>query len=453
MTPIKSLAWCSALLSSVLGWGIQAQAAAVSYPLDYIFSPAPAPGASYGQVTLDDLGQAIRFHVANQAGEGSKLDALYFNFNGNPSLLSFSNVNVNGVPLASSAYETVLAPSGSATLSSLKADGDGYYDGKIQYKSGNFLGFGHTLAFDLGITGQDLSPSDFLIHSLPGGGSQTYVFGAHIQNLPPEGGSLWVGSLNPVPLPASVMLFGTGLAWLGGLARRKRSYCERLMARRGGITPAGSRLRLTRALLACGCAVLLGGMVPELSLASPVQVVGRDANGDLLLKSGELVTPSGLPRGVSLTAGRALAGQGVGPIFANVIFSGYRPVPVVVPPAPPRSAPPLVEDSLVVPEPPPMGFGLTYGGIAFGPGVAGGPPQGGGAHNQTVTGRITLSGTVSNGTVSSGAVISKFTLDGTVTTVQGTLVPNPLPDAVGLFLTGLGVLALIGWRSHCRRPV
>jgi hypothetical protein len=57
-----------------------AQAAAVTYALDYIFSPATGPVAPLGTVTLTELGTAVKFDVQNQAGTGTKLDSLYFNF-------------------------------------------------------------------------------------------------------------------------------------------------------------------------------------------------------------------------------------------------------------------------------------------------------------------------------------------------------------------------------------
>jgi hypothetical protein len=134
----------------------------------------------------------------------------------NPIQLIFSNVSA-----AAGTYQTTLAPTGSSTVNRLKADGDGYYDGKIQYTGNNFLGHGQTLSFELGIPNEDLGIADFQLHSLPGGGTGTYIMATHIQSLPLDGSSVWVGTLTPVPLPAAALLFGSGLLGLAGSLRKK----------------------------------------------------------------------------------------------------------------------------------------------------------------------------------------------------------------------------------------
>lgn len=196
-------------------------ASAVTYPLDYVFSPPTGTVTPLGTVTLTDLGTAVQFDVLNQVGTGTKLDSLYFNFahgSLNPNQLAFSNVSA-----AASTYNTLLAPSTSATVNGLKADGDGYFDGKFSYSGNNFLGHGQTLSFRLSAVGQDLAVEDFHFLSLPGGGAGSYVMASHIQNMPVSGSSLWVGTVTPVPLPAAALLFGSGLLGLVGALRRKLS--------------------------------------------------------------------------------------------------------------------------------------------------------------------------------------------------------------------------------------
>src|SRR5262245_41288194 len=123
-----SLCVLSVLLGLVFGAATApAHAATVTYNLDYIFSPPTGSVSPLATVTLTDLGTAVQFDILNQAGAGTKLDSLYFNFaNGtlNPSQLLFTNVSAGA-----STYNTVLAPSTSATVMALKADGDGYFDG------------------------------------------------------------------------------------------------------------------------------------------------------------------------------------------------------------------------------------------------------------------------------------------------------------------------------------
>lgn len=197
-------------------------ASAVMYNLDYVFSPPTGTVSPLATVTLTDLGTSVRFEVLSQAGAGSRLDSLYFNFARaavNPNQLTFSNISA-----AANTYQTTLAPTGSSTVNSLKADGDGYYDGKFEYTGNNFLGHAQTLSFDLAVAGHDLDVSDFHLFSLPGGGTGTYIMASHIQALA-GGDSLWVGTnqtvVNPVPLPTAAWLFGAGVAALAGFARRQ----------------------------------------------------------------------------------------------------------------------------------------------------------------------------------------------------------------------------------------
>ncbi len=206
------------LLFSVLSIFSASAEAMTVYNLDFVFSPSTGSVPPMGTVTLTDLGTNVRFDIVNNAGVGTKLDSLYFNFahgSTNPNQLTFSNVSA-----AAGTYQTQLAPTTSATISGLKADGDGYFDGKFEYKGNQFLGDGQMLSFELGTAGQDLAVSDFHFFSLPGGGSGSYILASHIQNLQPGGTSAWVGTVAAVPLPGAALLFLSGLSSLAFLRKR-----------------------------------------------------------------------------------------------------------------------------------------------------------------------------------------------------------------------------------------
>lgn len=208
-----------------------AQAVVVTYDLNYVFSPTPGPVSPMARVTLTDVGNFVDFSVQNLAGVGTKLDSLYFNFAQgtiNPIALAFSLVQVNGVNLAAANYSTLLAATQSTLNPGLKADGDGYFDGKIAYTTNNFLANGSTLSFRLSSTGNNLDTANFNLLSLPGGGSGSFTLASHIQALPGAmgyaGNSAWVGTpvpAAPVPLPAAAVLFGSGILGLAGVLRKK----------------------------------------------------------------------------------------------------------------------------------------------------------------------------------------------------------------------------------------
>jgi hypothetical protein len=213
-----------ALLVTVLSGGrAVATAAEVSYPLDEMFRPIPIEVPALALVSLTDIGSGVRVDLTNLA-EG-RLDSLYFNFNGDPynrdpDDLRITNVTLDGSQLSRGSFRTFFARSENGRNPLLRTPGGGFFDAVIDMTPGNALRIGETLSFDLGINGVDLSIADFELLSLPGSVfPQTFVFASQIFG--PDGGSVWVGGLTPVPLPASFLLFGTSLIGLLAISRMK----------------------------------------------------------------------------------------------------------------------------------------------------------------------------------------------------------------------------------------
>lgn len=177
---------------------------------------------------------------------------------------------------------------------------------------------------------------------------------------------------------------------------------------------------------------VLVALQPVTLLAMEVQVVGRDVNGNLVLKSGDLTTPAGLSGGLSTKALQALGDQGgVGPLYGNIQFSAIKPVFPVVPEAPPPPLPSQIMTSLqLVAEPTPISYGLSYGGIAIPHGTL--VPGSASTQSNQVTGHFTLDGTVG------GPKLTKLAMFAGPTFV-------PLPGSVPLFLTGLMLGVLVYW--------
>ena len=197
-----------------------AQAASISFDLDYEFSGAtdPAGPGPWMTVTFDDAfggANTVRLTISNGGLIGDEsVGQIYLNFDPalNAALLSFAAVdNSASVPNA------ILKGT-----DAFMADGDGFFDILFDMPPapgtpGPRFTAGESIVYDLTYTSA-ISASSFDYFSVMGGGAGSYQAAAHVQSIGVGEDSGWIG---PVPEPSTGMLLGLGL--LLAVRRRARS--------------------------------------------------------------------------------------------------------------------------------------------------------------------------------------------------------------------------------------
>ena len=209
MSVIRTLCVLAALAVST-----STHATTVSYFLNQSNSTALPDGTNYLQVTIDDTGGNINFHVETLAPLNSIAGSNYgidmFGFNTTQTLSAANIAFASGTP-SSWGYD------GTKNL-----NGFGNYTARL---SGNGSSRLSVLDFSIvGITGDTIS--DYIKLSTGATTEGNQYFAAHVAGITVPGStttSAYFGGTTPVPLPAAAWLLGSGLIGLFGIARRKAS--------------------------------------------------------------------------------------------------------------------------------------------------------------------------------------------------------------------------------------
>ncbi|WP_028581841.1 PEP-CTERM sorting domain-containing protein [Desulfogranum japonicum] len=169
-------------------------------------TPASAPIV----LTFDDSvsGTVSITMDASSLTLGEAITGIYLNYTGDLSVLtSFSSSVDPSVPTVSMAYD------------SYKADGDGFFDILLEWGVNDFDA-GEIFSIDFMAPG--IMADYFNAFSVPGGGNGTWVAAAHVQSIGDGDFSGWMaGTTSQVPEPATMLLFGAGIAGLASLRRKK----------------------------------------------------------------------------------------------------------------------------------------------------------------------------------------------------------------------------------------
>jgi len=204
---MKKFLTMQALFFLILSFVPATGSAALIIPLDTAFSEYgpgdPLYKADYGNVTIENQTlNSVKFTIelnTDTLGDEASVSKFYFN----------TTKEFNDLILTSPDSATLSYAFNNDTNSLYKPDGDGYFDGVI-----NFRTVKSTQTFVLSDT--NLDETDFLAQSF-GGDKGHFTIAAQIK----KGDVGYVGG-NPVPIPSTILLLGTGLVGLVAFRRKKQ---------------------------------------------------------------------------------------------------------------------------------------------------------------------------------------------------------------------------------------
>lgn len=210
-----------------------ATASPIQIELNYEFSGAQAPSGSGPWVigTFSQNGSGVRLTVqSNLSGAGEFISELYFNISNHVSAPSSVDVQFNGALSSAGVSPSSILKKGTnnattgAGVGQFKADGDGWFDYRVNWNS-NVFGGSDVAVFDLSL-GSGLQASWFDDFSV-GGDKGAYRMAAHVQGVFKPGGdpgntqgSGYIGDGHVIPLPAAGLMGLAGLGLVGCIRRR-----------------------------------------------------------------------------------------------------------------------------------------------------------------------------------------------------------------------------------------